>query len=118
MIHEPESVTSLPEPSLTDGKRASVVLRQETTREWASPGAASVGSLGNVPLANIGLAVGAFLGLMVVLFVVGGVLFEVRYSGRMYPGVKALGVPLGGMTRDEARVALADRVAAMSSRSI
>ena len=113
MIHEPEPATVV-----SDGKRASVVLRQESTREWASPGAASVRSVRSVPLTNIGLAVGAFLGLLVMLLVVGGVLFEVSYASRMYPGVRALGVSLGGMTRDEARAALADRVATISGRSI
>jgi len=93
-------------------------LRQESTREWASPGAASVDRIRALPLANIGLAVGAFLVLLVMLFVVGGVFFEVSYANRMYPGVRALGVPLGGMTRDEARAALTDRVASMSGRSI
>src|SRR5436190_2483668 len=110
MIHEPETGTSVP-----DGKRASVVLRQESAPEWAAPGTATIGS---VPLANIGLAVGAFVGLLLILLIGGGIAFEVSYSGRMYPGVRALGVPLGGMTRDEARAALSDRVAALSGRSI
>jgi vancomycin resistance protein YoaR len=71
-----------------------------------------------MPLANIGLAVGAFVGLLVIFLIGGGIAFEMSYSGRMYPGVRALGVPLGGMTRDEARVALSERVAALSGRSI
>lgn len=90
-------------------------MRQGTARAWATLGTAPLGSL---PLANIGLALGAFAGLLLVLVIGGGIIFEMSYSGRMYPGVRALGIPLGGMTREEARVALTDRVTALSGRSI
>jgi vancomycin resistance protein YoaR len=110
MIHEPETATSV-----IDGKRASVDLRQESAREWVSPGALQIGS---VPLANVGLAVGAFVGLLLILLIGGGIIFEMSYANRMYPGVRALGISLGGMTREEARTALSDRVTALSGRSI
>jgi len=71
-----------------------------------------------MPLANLGIAVGAFVGFLALLLVGGLLAIQVFYANRIYPGVRALGVPVGGMTRDEARAALTDRVAAMSTRSI
>jgi vancomycin resistance protein YoaR len=67
---------------------------------------------------TIALAVGACVALLVALIVVTIVTIQVSYSGRIYPGVKALGVAVGGMNREQARVALADQVTAMSNRSI
>jgi hypothetical protein len=96
-------------------KASLVRLRQETTREWRAQGA---GSVAPMSIANIGLAVGAFLALLVVLTAVVIVAIQLSYSGRIYPGVRALGVSVGGMNRDEARVALSEQVAAMSNRSI
>ncbi|MFN8637191.1 MAG: VanW family protein [Chloroflexota bacterium] len=90
-------------------------MRQDTTREWRVQG---LGSLGSLPLANVGLAAGAFLLLLVALAAIAVVGIQVSYAGRIYPGVRALGVSVGGMNRDEARAALAERVTAMSNRSI
>jgi vancomycin resistance protein YoaR len=69
-------------------------------------------------MANVVLAIGAFVAFLVALLVIAIVTIQVSYSSRIYPGVRALGVPVGGMNRDQARVALADQVAAMSNRSI
>jgi vancomycin resistance protein YoaR len=71
-----------------------------------------------MPAANLGLALGAFAALLLVLVVVGVATIQISYSGRIYPGVRALGVAVGGMTRDEARAALAEQIMAMSNRSI
>ncbi|MCC6179944.1 MAG: VanW family protein [Chloroflexi bacterium] len=90
-------------------------MRQETTRNWATQIARP---FGDVPFANLGLAVAAFAAVLVLLVVGVVAAVQVSYSGRMYPGVRALGVPLGGLTRDEARVILAGRIADMSNRTI
>jgi vancomycin resistance protein YoaR len=96
-------------------KASLVRLRQGTTREWGFPGGSSLGSL---PLANVGIAAGVFAALLIVLLVIGVAGIQLSYSGRVYPGVRALGVNIGGMTRDEARAALTDQVTAMANRSI
>jgi vancomycin resistance protein YoaR len=90
-------------------------LRQGTTHEWVAQGASAVGSL---PVRNLGFAAGAFCALLLILLGIGVAGIQVAYSGRIYPGVRAMGVNVGGMTRDEGRVALADQVATMSNRSI
>ena len=109
----------IPSPGLSPDnsfRKASLLrLRQETTRAW---GGQAVGSLSQLPLANLGIAAGVFSTVMVVLLLLGVAGFQMSYAGRIYPGVLALGVPVGGMNRDEARVALADQVTAMSNRSI
>ncbi|MGE3270887.1 MAG: VanW family protein, partial [Chloroflexota bacterium] len=86
-----------------------------TTRDWSAQAA---GSFGALPLTNLSLAIGSFTAVLVVVLVlaIGG--FELAYVGKIYPGVEALGVPVGGMNRDEARAALIDQVTAMSNRSI
>lgn len=97
-------------------KKASLdLLRQGTTREWSAPGPTSIGSL---PVGHVGLAIGAFVAFLVALVVIAIVTIQMSYTGRIYPGVRALGVPVGGMNREQARVALADQVTAMSNRSI
>src|SRR5262245_46991590 len=68
-------------------------------------------------LGNVGLAIGAFLAFLVGLAVIVIVTIQVSYSGRIYPGVRALGVSVGGMTREQARTALADQITTMSNRS-
>lgn len=109
----------IPAPGLSPDnflRKASLLrLRQETTRAW---GGQAVGSLSQLPLANLGLAAGVFSIVMVVLLVLGVAGFQMSYAGRIYPGVRALGVPVGGMSRDEARAALADQVTTISNRSI
>ena len=90
-------------------------MRQGTTRDWGAQGAGSVGSL---PIGNLGLAAGAFAAVLLILLVVAIVGIQMSYSGRIYPGVQAMGVAVGGMTRDEARAALADQITTMSNRSI
>lgn len=110
----------IPRPGLarvrSQGKRASVGLREGVTRDWSAQSAGSLRP--SLSLGGIGLGVGAFLAALLILFVGMAIALQVAYSGRMYPGVRALGVPIGGMTRDEARAALAERVTAMSSRSL
>lgn len=97
-------------------KKASLdSLRQGTTRTWSAQGGAA--SIGNLPLANVGLAAGAFVTLLLILGIVGILAIQLVYAGKIFPGVRALGVPVGGMTREEARAALQDRVAGLSSRS-
>jgi vancomycin resistance protein YoaR len=97
-------------------KKASVdLLRQTTTRAWSNPATSALG--GSLPMKNIGLAVGAFAAFLLVLVVVGLFIIQMSYSGRIYPGVRALGVAVGGMNRDQARAALADQVTAMSNRT-
>jgi vancomycin resistance protein YoaR len=71
-----------------------------------------------LPPANLALAVVAFLAVLVVLVVVASIGIQLSYSGRIYPGVRALGIPVGGMTRDEARTALSQQIAAMSERTL
>jgi len=61
---------------------------------------------------------GAFVALLLVLLVVAVAGIQMSYSGRIYPGVRAMGVNVGGMTRDAARTALAEQITAMSNRSI
>jgi vancomycin resistance protein YoaR len=90
-------------------------LRQGTTREW---GAQGTGTVGTMPLQNLVLAAGAFVALLLILLVVAVAGIQMSYSGRIYPGVRALGVNVGGMTRDDARAALASQITAMSNRSI
>ena len=75
-------------------------------------------ALASLTLGNVGLAIGAFVVFLLALVVVGVVTIQMSYSGRIYPGVHALGVAVGGMNRDQARAALADQVTAMSNRSI
>ena len=97
-------------------RKASLVrLRQGTTRDW---GVQVAGTVGTLPLRNVALAAGAFSALLLVLLIVAVVGIQMSYSGRIYPGVRALGVNVGGMNRDDARAALAGQIAAMSSRSI
>ncbi len=43
---------------------------------------------------------------------------QAAYAGRMYPGVRALGVGVGGQSRDDARAMLERRAAEMANRSI
>ena len=89
-------------------------MRQGTTREWGVQGASFLGSM---PIGSLGLAVGAFVALLVMLLVVVVGVVQMSYSGRMYSGVRAMGVNVGGMTRDQARTALADQIAMMSART-
>ncbi|MBI4494402.1 MAG: VanW family protein [Chloroflexi bacterium] len=44
--------------------------------------------------------------------------FRLAYAGRFHPGVRALGVDLGGASQDEARAALADRAAELAQRPL
>ncbi|HZO33192.1 MAG TPA: VanW family protein, partial [Chloroflexota bacterium] len=90
-------------------------MRQGTTREWGAQGAGTVGTL---PVRNFVFAGGAFVALLLVLLVVAVAGIQMSYSGRIYPGVRAMGVNVGGMTRDAARTALAEQITAMSNRSI
>lgn len=62
----------------------------------------------------------AVVGLAVLLLVTAGGLWLLRqaHAGRVYPAVYAAGEPLGGLTRDEARAALAKRGAAVESASV
>ena len=90
-------------------------MRQGTTREWGAQGAGTVGAL---PVRNLALATGAFVALLLILLVVAVAGIQMSYSGRIYPGVRALGVNVGGMTRDDARAVLASQITAMSNRSI
>src|SRR5215204_3575127 len=69
-------------------------------------------------MAHVVLGIGALVAFLVALVVIAIVTIQVSYNGRIYPGVRALGVAVGGMNRDQARVALADQVTAMSNRSI
>ena len=71
-----------------------------------------------MPMKHVGLAIGAFAAFLIALVVVAIVTIQVSYNGRIYPGVHALGVSVGGMNRDQARIALADQITAMSNRSI
>jgi vancomycin resistance protein YoaR len=71
-----------------------------------------------MPVSNLGLAAGAFVALLILLLVVVIAGIQMSYSGRIYPGVRALGVNVGGMNRDEARAALSDQITAMSNRTI
>ena len=61
---------------------------------------------------------GAFVALLLVLLVVAVAGIQMSYSGRIYPGVRAMGVNVGGMTRETARTALAEQITTMSNRSI
>ncbi|HLH25285.1 MAG TPA: VanW family protein [Chloroflexota bacterium] len=56
-----------------------------------------------------GAPLGALAGFAAVLLLAGAALggYQVAFAGRAYPGVEALGVDLGGRTRDEAVAALA-----------
>ncbi len=56
------------------------------------------------------LLLGAGGGLLVLL-VASWLLFEAAYADRVHPGVRALGVDLGGKTLPEAHAALAERIA-------
>jgi vancomycin resistance protein YoaR len=71
-----------------------------------------------LPVRNLAFAAGAFAALLVILLIVAIAGSQMSYSGRIYPGVRAMGVNVGGMNRDDARAALAAQIAAMSSRSI
>jgi len=71
-----------------------------------------------MPIGNLGLAAGAFVALLVILLALVLVAIQTSYSGRIYPGVRALGVNVGGLNRDEARTALAEQISTMSNRTI
>ena len=43
---------------------------------------------------------------------------QAAYAGRVYPGVRAIGVSVGGQTRDESRAALERGVAAIAARQL
>lgn len=90
-------------------------LRQETTGAWSG---LTTAPLSQLPLTNVGLAIGVFAAVMATLLIVVLGVFQFAYANKMYPGVKALGVSVGGMTRDEARVALLEPLTASSNRSI
>jgi vancomycin resistance protein YoaR len=68
--------------------------------------------------ANVALAAGAFLGVLILLLVVVAIGFQVAYGERIYPGVRALGVNVGGRTMAEARLLLEQRAMEMANRSL
>jgi vancomycin resistance protein YoaR len=90
-------------------------LRQGTTRRWASGDARQVGT---VPLGPIAIATGVFLAVLVAFLAVTVYAIQATYAGRMYPGVHALGVSIGGQTRAEAQETLERHAAEMTGRSI
>ena len=59
---------------------------------------------------------------VIVVGLVGGTAFALawqgQYSGKVFPGVAALGVDLGGKTQDEAKKLLRDKVAAFSASPV
>jgi vancomycin resistance protein YoaR len=59
---------------------------------------------------------------VIVIGLVGGTAFALawqgQYNGKVYPGVSALGVALGGKTQDEAKKLLRDKVAAFTSSPV
>jgi vancomycin resistance protein YoaR len=59
---------------------------------------------------------------VIVIGLVGGTAFALawqgQYSGKVFPGVAALGVDLGGKTQDEAKKLLRDKVAAFSASPV
>src|SRR6476661_1357545 len=57
------------------------------------------------------LAAPVLLLAVLAIAVVGG--YQVAYAGRIFPGVQALGVDLGGRTPDEANAALGTRADAL-----
>ncbi len=59
-----------------------------------------------------GWALGLVVGFALILGLAGALVgaYELAFAGRVYAGVEALGVDLGGLTRDEATAALAARV--------
>jgi vancomycin resistance protein YoaR len=59
---------------------------------------------------------------VIIVGLMGGTAFALawqgQYSGKMYPGVSALGVDLGGKTQDEAKSLLLDKVASFTSSPV
>jgi hypothetical protein len=45
-------------------------------------------------------------------------LFQLVYAGRIYPGVTALGLRLGGLSEDQAAERLADRTAELTHKEV
>ena len=64
------------------------------------------------------LAASAFVAVVAIALAAAVVAFQASYASRLYPGVRALGVPIGGLSREDARARLADRVNEMSNRSL
>lgn len=64
---------------------------------------------------NVGIAILA----LVLLLIVGGVVSYGRlYENRMFPGVRILSVPVGGMTREEARIQVQSAVDAALDKGL
>ena len=73
---------------------------------------------GIAPVAPIAIALGVFLAVLVAFLGLTVYAVQATYDGRMYPGVRALGVSIGGQTRAEAQATLERRAAEMTGRSI
>ena len=67
---------------------------------------------------KVGLAAAGLFGTLVLLLILAGVGLHVAYAERMYPGVRALGVGLGGQTRAEAQATLERRAGDLANRTI
>jgi vancomycin resistance protein YoaR len=68
--------------------------------------------------ARVLLGVGLPIAAVLVFAAAAGVGLELSGNNRILPGVRVLGVPLGGMTRDEAANALGPRTAAILDQTI
>lgn len=99
-------------------------MQQGTTRRWVSRGLVAGRSLAGagppssaVSARSLTLVVAALAGLLLLVM---GVVFgtQLRYAGRMYPGVRALDVSIGGQTVEEARATLEGRGSEMADRAI
>jgi vancomycin resistance protein YoaR len=106
-----QSETDHPENGWSTGRDSSApALPAESA---SAPGSVPVRARRRVWLGALG-GFGAVL--LLTLVAVGG--YQRAYAGRVYPGVRALGVDLGGRTRDEAIAALAARTDALLAQPV
>lgn len=69
-------------------------------------------------MARAALGVAGLLVVLLLLITADVLGIQAAYAGRMYPGVRALGASIGGMSRDDARLMLAREVDALADRPI
>ena len=90
-------------------------MQQGASRRWARYDARAFPSRSS---GSVALATAVILGLALLVLVATVFGVQLAYAGRMYPGVRSLGVALGGQSRAEARTTLERRAAELAGRSL
>ncbi len=99
-------------------------MRQGTSRRWSTHAAPIQASRST----SLGYALPRFvispfqtrvaIAALLLLPVLVMLSIQVAFAGRIYPGVRALGISVGGLTPDEARARLEERAAYLGARSL